>query len=146
MDEISLDPLRHSVFCSSTLNPRMLLWIPKNRLLFVLLLWRNQAHVGPDHRLGPESWSPLPTGTSPLEGSLSSPVWWWEVPYCLPFPALPSSEDLLGSNSPVLWTPFVFSLSWIRHLLVRQTWANLLTFLCFCFFIYKMVIIKIHTL
>lgn len=65
-----------------------------------------------------------------------------------PLPSPPSSQESLGSDPQVLWAPLVFShlLPWIHQLLARQSWANFLTFSYFRFIIYKMVIIKTHTL
>lgn len=54
--QIALGPLRHFVSCPSTLNSRMLLWIPKERFSLAPLLCHNQAHLCQGHGLGLESW------------------------------------------------------------------------------------------
>ena len=48
----------------------------------------------------------------------------------------------MDSNPPsMVAPPLSFSvLSWIHHLLPRKSQANHLTFPCFCFFIYNMII------
>ena len=123
------------VSCSSFPNPRMPLWIWRERFLFPSSALAQLCTLMCRLRAGPERWEP------PVHRGIASPVWWWLVLHCFPFAACPRLETQWLQASKYGGPPLSLSvLSWVHHLVPRKSQANHLTFPCFCFFIYNMII------
>ena len=87
------------VSCSSFSNPRMPLWIRRERFLFASSALAQVCTFMCRLCAGPERWEP------PVHRSIASPVWWWLVLHCFPFAALASSRDSMDSNPPSMVAP-----------------------------------------